>query len=135
MKTWINKAIEITMGKFGRNESEYTDYEKERLVRVEAKTDDIKKDLKYLYVRFSDHMKDDAKYFGEVREQIMKDSILIHQVAEQVKTLTTTVQEQTTETRKLLRFYNRVMGGIATLTVIAGVAWAIVQFLLPLLVI
>ena len=123
------------MGKFTRHESDFSDQEKERLVRVEAKTDDIKKDLKYLYVRFSDHMKDDAKYFGEVREQIMKDSILIHQVAEQVKTLTMTVQEQTTETRKLLRFYNRVMGGIATMTVILGAIWAIVQFILPLLII
>lgn len=124
------------MGKFSRHDgSEFSDIEKERLVRVETKTDDIKKDLKYLYLRFSDHMKDDSKYFGEVREQIMKDSILIHQVATEVKTLTETVKEQTTETRKLLRFYNRAMGAIATVTVLAGGIWAFVQFILPLLII
>lgn len=124
------------MGKFSRHDqSEFSDLEKERLVRVETKTDDIKKDLKYLYLRLAEHMKEDSKYFGEVREQIMKDSILIHQVAEQVKTLTDTVKEQTTETRKLLRFYNRAMGAIAAMTVLAGGIWAIIQFLLPLLIV
>ena len=106
----------------------------ERMTKVETNVHDIKSDLKYLYSDLKGHMAEDKMELKTIQEQLASHNVMLTELAKETLSLTRSVESLTYSYQKFLKFMYISIGIFSSSMTLIGVVWAVIRFIVPLII-